>query len=160
MKAQVQDGTNNDEAYMDAYLSHHYLEKQPLIDGVVVNPYQREMFDATSNDDRNPQEIEDWWGIPYITVTTYFVNPNYTAAKNDKEASEWAKNYQTGNRYDVRCLDGGAWDRSTGIKYGFNSLLEAIDFVKANYDLNELYDIETTKNEQYGRNFKFAKRKG
>ena len=45
-------------------------------------------FDNTPNDERSEKELETWWERPFI---------------------------QTGHdgKFDVRCLDGGAWDRPT-----------------------------------------------
>jgi hypothetical protein len=31
----------------------------------------------------------------------------------EERKKSWLKAWPTGFRYDVRCLDGGAWDRST-----------------------------------------------
>lgn len=45
-------------------------------------------FDNTSNDERSEKELEAWWERPFIET------------RHD-------------GKFDVRCLDGGAWDRST-----------------------------------------------
>lgn len=46
-----------------------------------------------------------------------------------KDKAQWFATWPTGTRYEVRCLDGGAWDRSTG--WGMvGSLEEAIDICK------------------------------
>ena len=53
-----------------------------------LDPVLPPNFDDTPNDERSEKELETWWERPFI---------------------------QTGHdgKFDVRCLDGGAWDRST-----------------------------------------------
>lgn len=62
-----------------------------------VDPQLPPDFDHTPNEDRSPEEIDIWWDRPY------------------------AIRHPDG--YAVRCLDGGAWDRSTS--YGFATDLPA-----------------------------------
>lgn len=79
------------------------IEAEDLINGVPYNPKLPKFFDDTPNDAR-PRTHLLWWGIPYIQVRDGLSNL----------------------RYEVRCLDGGAWDRST--YWGtFGSIEEAID---------------------------------
>ena len=90
------------EYYKDEYRPNN----QVRMDGVIVDPKQRYMFDNLNNGLRPSNEHDDWFGLPFIEKRS--------------------------DTYDVRCYDGGAWDRSTTV--GFNlSLYDAIAFVKANY---------------------------
>ena len=64
-----------------------------------IDPDLPEGFYHTPNDDRPEDEIDAWWDRPYLVTR--------------KDAG-----------FDVRCLDGGAWDRPTF--YGVaNSVTEA-----------------------------------
>lgn len=72
--------------------------------GLPVDPPLRQLFDDTPNESRSDWEIERWWGKPFI-VTGH------------------------DGRFDVRCLDGGAWDRSTW--YGTGQTLEECDRIAA-----------------------------
>ena len=57
------------------------------VQGILIDPQLPDDFDNTANEDRPPEQMA-MWGKPYIVSN----GPG---------------------RYDVRCLDGGAWDRST-----------------------------------------------
>lgn len=98
-----------DRAYQKAaaerYLPEHRPGVQPQVQGVIVNPTLRHYFDQTANEDRSALEIDDWWDLPYVV----------------NEGNE---------RYTVRCLDGGAWDRSTW-RGTFQTLELAIDHARA-----------------------------
>jgi len=61
-----------------------------IIDGVPVNPVLPPRFDDTANEIRPDRHLA-WWGVPFVVTHT------------DKGT----------RRFVVRCLDGGAWDRST-----------------------------------------------
>ena len=63
------------------------FEAQDCIKGVFINPRLPADFNDTSNESR-PFDHMIWWGRPYVTGS---------------DERGWA----------VRCLDGGAWDRST-----------------------------------------------
>lgn len=102
---------------IDDYEPRHRPENQTLVRGVPVNPTLREAFDCTPNEERDPLEIEDWWDRPY--VVSY-----------EKDSPEFRKRWPEGVRYDVRCLDGGAWDRSTN-RGAFPSLDAAVDHALA-----------------------------
>lgn len=65
---------------------------------LVIDPDLPAAFDDTPNEDRSAEEIEQWWLRPFAHVTD-------------------------DGRYEVRCLDGGAWDRSTW--YGIADDLES-----------------------------------
>jgi hypothetical protein len=62
-----------------------------LVDGVFLDPELPPDFDDTDNKLR-PHEQAIWWGVPFIRTE---------------------QKVGGGVRYDLRCLDGGAWDRST-----------------------------------------------
>jgi hypothetical protein len=103
---------------------------------IPINPPLRDGFDYTPHEERSAEEIEQWWGVPYIvTVTWDDVRPdvsyeafiermgeicNWTPPSREQWEQEakdrearWFEAWPTGTRYDVCCLDGGAWDRST-----------------------------------------------
>ncbi len=114
------------------------------IDGILVNPKLPQNFDFTPNDERDKDELEKWWDKPYILIdelqqeswiehhqrlkTECDLSDEEIGTqekwekqlKNDKET--WFKSWHTGFRYEVRCLDGGAWDRSTN--YGMYATFE------------------------------------
>lgn len=83
------------------------FQAENCFDGVLVNPKLPKDFDCTDNRKRPAAQIEKWWGRPYIKV--------------EVDQAQWPE----GVRYTVRCLDGGAWDRSTW--WGsFGSMAEAL----------------------------------
>jgi hypothetical protein len=69
------------------------------VNGVPINPVLPADFGNTNNDDR-PDRHRVWWDVPYIEVYE---------SNHPKFVEAWPE----GARYDVRCLDGGAWDRPT-----------------------------------------------
>ena len=77
------------------------------VDGIWLDPKLPEDFDSTPNDAR-PESHMQWWCVPYIVTSP---------------ADEWSS-----ESFVVRCLDGGAWDRSTW-KGQFDTLAAAIKFV-------------------------------
>jgi predicted RNA-binding Zn-ribbon protein involved in translation (DUF1610 family) len=106
-----------------------------LVDGVPVNPVLPPHFDQCDNSER-PDSHREWFDRPYI-ITDDSPRESYDAvlrrmagyikagtfepgtraewnAKQDAEHTGWLKHFPSGVRYDVRCLDGGAWDRPTG----------------------------------------------
>jgi hypothetical protein len=97
------------------------------VDEIPVNPRLPPKFDDTPNDAR-PQSHQRWWFRPYI-VTEKWCEPTgdaayWTEEKRNEARAEWFRAWPAGTRYDVRCLDGGAWDRSTW--WGsFSTLAEA-----------------------------------
>lgn len=138
---------------MDAispYLDEHRPEYQEFIDGIPFNPTLRSDFDDTPNDSRDPLEVDDWWGKPFICTDSLDENfESYDAHVKrlkdyptieiaEKEVFEreqanskkvWLEAYPEGIRYEVRCLDGGAWDRST--MWGMvGSLEEAMQIIE------------------------------
>lgn len=84
----------------------HAPNAQHRIKNVPIDPCQRMGFDNTRNEDRDYQEYEDWWGRGFVV-----------SHRNSRGE---------GISYQVRCLDGGAWDRSTW-KGNYSNLMEAVD---------------------------------
>lgn len=94
------------------------------VDGVYINPYLPANFDNTSNEDR-PTSHQKWWNRPFIVTFSVEDWDAHHKNRTDKYAEEsllewaekgrpsWMKAYPSGVRYEVRCLDGGAWDRAT-----------------------------------------------
>ncbi len=77
-----------------------------IIRGIPIDPMLPIKFDDTPHDARNALSMA-WWGVPFVSTD------------HDADPRHWPK----GVRYDVRCLDGGAWDRSTA--WGSFPTLEA-----------------------------------
>lgn len=63
---------------------------------IAIDPALPHNFDGTPNDDRSSEELDLWWDRPFAIT-----NPNGT--------------------FTVRCLDGGAWDRSTNYGVAANA---------------------------------------
>ncbi len=70
-----------------------------VVQGVAINPDLPEDFSDTANEKRPAKHLA-WWDVPYIEIE-HDDHPQFVA--------HWKGN----TRYDVRCLDGGAWDRPT-----------------------------------------------
>lgn len=120
-----------------AYENKHYFENQTnwVAPCIPLNPELRPGFDSTPNDDRADLEIEHWWNKPYIVTQQFCMRDrSYTAyverlkssdfkidteeewtSKIEKQMTSWMAAWPSGTRYDVRCLNGGAWDRSSCI---------------------------------------------
>ena len=119
---------------ISAYLEEHRPAEQETIGGVIINPKQRSGFDNTPNDDRDPLELDDWWARPYIRSYKWEDNQEsweehvarmsqypdaQVPSKEDYEKDmvqreqSWNKSFPEGIKYEVHCLDGGAWDRPT-----------------------------------------------
>jgi hypothetical protein len=122
------------------------------IEGINVNPDLPEDFDYTPHDERDRAEIEKWWGNPYIIITELHIESwveHYHRLKNEcgwsdekigtqkeyeiqcqEQRKNWLEAFPTGFRFDVRCLDGGAWDRSTN-RGSYASFEEALEVAKS-----------------------------
>jgi len=122
---------------IDRYRPYHrYQHQDDFEGGFPLNPLLRKDFDVTPNDVREAQEVNDWWGKPFIVTQDYSpIDASYTdyrtrmsSFKSDrftldtetafnervaKEKASWFDAWPTGTRFEVRCLDGGAWDRSS-----------------------------------------------
>jgi hypothetical protein len=91
---------------------------------IPINPKLPPNFDHTPND-RRPASHRRWWHRPYIVSESVEDRDREFAERNDEYAeagrkywqeegrAKWMAAWKSGTRYDVRCLDGGAWDRST-----------------------------------------------
>lgn len=113
-------------------LDGHNFTAEDCLDGVLLNPELPNDFDSTPNDAR-PNSQSKWWNIPYIRTSSVEEWDSTYAARTDDHAeagraywaearAKWMEAWPTGVRYEVRCLDGGAWDRSTS--WGMFSTLE------------------------------------
>lgn len=122
------------------YLEIHRPQFQMLVDGIPVDPIMPLDFDSISHDDRDPLEIEDWFGRPYIRTSTWSDREEcYRAVRAEglpPEADEhwceewwpaegsdecfeaelfeqkvrWYASFPEGVRYEIRCM-GGAYGR-------------------------------------------------
>ncbi len=118
------------------YEEKHYYENQKVFDnGIPINPVMRTNFDMTPNECRDPREKRDWWYRAFIVTNDWDkmsktwkvykarseklgVDPGSKKAFTQRQEElkrSWFDAWQTGTRYDVMRLDGGAWDRSTSI---------------------------------------------
>lgn len=84
-----------DEDLIEAFLA---------IEGVPIDPELPKNWDNIAHESR-PDCHRKIWGKPYIVIQK---------RPQGFSQSEWLGFWPLGVRYDVRCLDGGAWDRSTG----------------------------------------------
>ncbi|MGO9613980.1 MAG: hypothetical protein ACLPX5_13240 [Dissulfurispiraceae bacterium] len=84
---------------------------------IPINPKLPKNFDRKRNEAR-PQSHQQWWYRPYIVTCTL----EDFGVVDEKQEKSWLAKFPTGTRYEVRCLDGGAWDRST--HYGFYATLQ------------------------------------
>jgi len=66
--------------------------------GIPINPKLPEDFDHTPNEER-PESHKKWWFLPYIV--------------------------DSNDGFEIRCLNGGAWDRSIHIAW-YETLKEAV----------------------------------
>ena len=116
---------------MSDYKAENRPQAQKMIDGVIIDPALRPGFDDTPHEDRCELEEADWWGLPYIETYSFERMFGQLAGEAREAArASWFARWPEGNRYDLRCLDGGAWDRSTN-RGAFASLQEAIAAAKA-----------------------------
>ncbi len=84
-----------------------------LVEGFAVDPVLPREFDCTPNDGRTDRDLA-WWDVPFIRTTERF-----------------GANLQYGrDGFEVRCLDGGAWDRSTYLGWA-DSVERAVEIAKA-----------------------------
>ncbi|MDU8545716.1 MULTISPECIES: hypothetical protein [Pseudomonas] len=128
-------GLDGEPYAVDVYLEKHRPQNQESVgNGYPFNPILRADFGNTANEYREPQEIEDWEGLPYIESMSWAqreqhdrnTQDRHRAEKNEfvisdseleaklaeRKASFYEK-YPEGIQYFVSCLDGGAWDRPT-----------------------------------------------
>jgi hypothetical protein len=82
-----------------AFGQHFSFECDDIVSGIPINPILPPRFSSTRNEDR-PDKHRAWWGVPYIEIEES-TEPTFVA------------HWKGTKRFDVRCLDGGAWDRPT-----------------------------------------------
>ncbi|ELV8578697.1 hypothetical protein QNF13_004051 [Vibrio vulnificus] len=141
-----------EETEISDYLPEHYPENQScqVVKGIFINPNLRDDFDCTPNDEREFLENEHWYGRAYIVTDEFksetyqeFANrvakydPKYQLEsesefneRNQQSKTAWLKAWPTGVRYEIRCLTGGAWDRSSS-QGMFASLDEAVEKIES-----------------------------
>jgi hypothetical protein len=105
-------------------INGHAFTAADCVDGVLIDPELPEAFDETPNEDR-PASQQKWWHRPFIVTDTIEQMDAFYAGRTDEYAEQgrksWAEEHRakwmaawpSGARYETRCLDGGAWDRST-----------------------------------------------
>lgn len=112
---------------------------------ILINPKVPKWMDSKDIEERSPKHIEKWWNVPYITFETFEKEPYPKFIKRvgklgisiDESFQEyelrktrdfqfWLAKWPKGIRYDIRMLDGGAWDRTTW-HGSFTTLEEAIE---------------------------------
>lgn len=112
-------------------LDGYTFDAEDCINGILFNPKLPKNFDDTDNSAR-PDSHRKWWYRPFIITYSIESLDKFYSDRNDHYTQEypehwaescknwvsegrnnWLKTYPTGIRYSVRCLDGGAWDRST-----------------------------------------------
>ena len=125
------------------------MKKNTIVDGILVNPILPENMDFQDINERSEEHLEEWFSKPYIRLTAYEAPDNtyeeyyermkeygnleteeefYKRIERDKKS--WFKHWgEDGLRYDVRILDGGAWDRTTN-KGSYSTLEEALTVAK------------------------------
>lgn len=128
--------SSGEQVEISEYLPEHYFDNQTqwASKTIPLNPKLRSDFDDTPNSERDDLETEHWWGKPFIVSGEYWAPDTsyqefYERMKGfgDVESESewlnrmaenkagWFKAYPTGTAYEVRCLTGGAWDRSSWI---------------------------------------------
>jgi len=53
-----------------------------MVDGIRVNPVLPEIFNNTPNEERSGDEIDQWWGVPYIEVDAFSVPDKSEVVRN------------------------------------------------------------------------------
>jgi|AntRauTorckE5430_2_1112549.scaffolds.fasta_scaffold68182_2 hypothetical protein len=116
-----------------------------IINGFQVNPVLPNFMDTKPLDKRSKSHLEKWFLTPYIVIVS-FDSESYNSYRkrisnlsfsidmmtekeftqwNIKRKKVWLKAWKKGFRYDVRCLDGGCWDRTTN-RGNFDTLDKAL----------------------------------
>jgi hypothetical protein len=127
----------------------HSFLAEACVAGILVNPVLPETFNDTPNDER-PHSQAKWWNLPYVVTESVERLDAMYASRTDEYAeagrkhwaesrAKWMEAWPGGTRYETRCLDGGAWDRSTS--WGmFATLEEALACAHAGPQWKELRD--------------------
>lgn len=134
---------------------HRYCNQNNIVNGIPLNPTLREDFDSTPNEYREHLEVQDWWNKPYISTCSWddlnedfgsyrkrMAGYGYGDESMDSEAvfverkgqekERWFNAWPSGVRYEVLCLNGGAWDRPTSL-----AMVETLDsaiVIATNYE--------------------------
>lgn len=137
---------------------------------VWINPNTPKFMDFKDISERSQSHLNKWWGRAFIrtddfgndTYAEYCNRMAYTQeedyqgdyeleteeefnARRAEDYNNWCKRWgDDGIRYDVRCLDGGAWDRTTN-KGSYKTLEEAMD-VAMKINNNASFRLYTQKN--------------
>ena len=127
------------------------MDTNTIIEGILVNPIEPEYIDFKDINERSEEHLEEWWNKPFIRITGYEAPDNsyeeyYERLKDfnmeleneeefylriERDKKSWFEYWgEDGLRYDVRILDGGAWDRTTN-KGSYKTLEEALEVAKA-----------------------------
>lgn len=123
---------------------------------IYINPKVPSFMDSKDINDRSESHLAKWFNRAYIR-TQDFGDDNYQEycermaytqeedyqgeykldtedefnARRAKDLKSWCEHWgDDGIRYDVRILDGGAWDRTTN-KGNYKTLKEAIEAAQA-----------------------------
>ncbi|WP_326430347.1 hypothetical protein VQ574_21730 (plasmid) [Stutzerimonas frequens] len=140
----IPSGIGDEMIEIDTYQEIHWPQNQNLVgERFPLNPILRNWFDQTPNTERESLELSHWWDLPFIVTDTWedqeahhrnhqarLRAEGYAKALSEEQVeaeladrrANWFNNWPTGTRYEIRCLDGGAWDRST--HWGMVSTLE------------------------------------
>ncbi len=132
---------------------HHPVHQEEFVDDFPINPRLRSDFDRTPHHLREELEITDWWQRPYILRITYeaffasrpiwaehlarMARARFSVSRSKdefdrdraNEKTQFMKDFPDGMQFTVRCLDGGAQDRSSWIGQ-FSTLNAAIKAAK------------------------------
>jgi hypothetical protein len=116
-------------------------EAEDCIDWILINPVLPDDFGNKDISERSQKEMWLWDCLPFIETISFEENQadaSYNEyherikrinaesnsdlptesrdkweADREKRRKEWLESFPTGIRYEVRCLDSGAWDNST-----------------------------------------------
>lgn len=123
---------------------------------IYINPKVPSWMDDKDINDRSQSHLDKWFDRPYIrtqnfiedTYKEYLERMSYTQeesykgdytletekefnTRREEDFKNWCNKWGAdGIRYDLRILDGGAWDRTTN-KGSFSTLEEATKVAKA-----------------------------
>ena len=111
------------------------FKAEECIHGVFINPVLPEGFDDTWNENR-PASHQKWWHRPFIQTASVEDWDRIYADRDDVLAEaalrNWKgrgrrvrmQNYPSGERFEVRCLDGEVWDRTRTTSRGMFARLD------------------------------------
>lgn len=102
---------------------------------ILIDPKLPRNFDDICNEDR-PKSHHRWWYRPFIETTSW----EDRRCSNETQREIWFKEWPDGVMYQVRCLDGGAWDRSCW-HGSYTTLAEAMTAARALAEEYEPYRL-------------------